>query len=100
MTNSVLKLLDDNNILVVKVPVNMTHIYQPLDLSTNGWAKSFMKNKFAIWYAEQIHKQLNNGVPLEEIDIRFRVSTMKPLHASWLIELYNELTGESGEMLF
>ena len=96
MTDSVLQLLKDNDILLVKVPPNMTHLFQPLDLSTNGWAKSFMKKKFTLWYGEQINNELNNGVHLEDIDIKFRLSTLKPLHASWLIELYDALTSESG----
>ena len=67
MTERVLNLLKESNILFVKVPANMTHTFQPLDMSTNGWAKTFMKNKFALWYAEQIQIQLNDGVPLDEV---------------------------------
>ena len=96
MTDRVLNLLKVNNIFIVKVPSNMTHIFQPLDLSTNGWAKTFMKNKFSLWYAEKIQMHLNYGVPLEEISIKFLLSTLKPLHATWLIELYNELSSEAG----
>ena len=95
MTERVLNLLKESNILFVKVPANMTHIFQPLDLSTNGWAKTFMKNKFALWYAEQIQIQLNDGVPLDEVSVKFLLTTMKPLHAKWLIELYNELSSEA-----
>ena len=55
-----------------------------------------MKQKFSTWYANRIHKEMNNGVRLEDIDIKFRLSTLKPLHASWLIDMYNKLTSETG----
>ena len=51
MTASVIDLLKSENILLVKVPNNMTHLFQPLDLTVNSWAKNYMKEKFAEWYA-------------------------------------------------
>ena len=44
-------LIADANILHVKVPNNMTHLFQPLDLTMNSWTKNFMREKFAEWYA-------------------------------------------------
>ena len=35
---------------------------------------------------------MDEGIGLEDIDIRFQQTTMKPLHANWLIDLYNKLT--------
>ena len=96
MTDRVLNHLEENNILFVKIPANMTHILQPLDLSTNSWAKKYMKKRFSRWYAEQVHRQLNEGVPLDQIDIKMQLTTLKPLHASWIIDMYNELTTEAG----
>ena len=48
--------LSKYNIFVVNVPQNMDRYYQPLDLTVNGHAKTFMKNKFSNWYAKQIAK--------------------------------------------
>lgn len=42
----VLKKLALLNIVTVSVPTNMTHFFQPLDLTINGEAKRFMKDKF------------------------------------------------------
>ena len=70
----------------------MTNYYQPLDCTTNKWAKSFLKEKFTIWFSKQVQKHLDKGIALEDIDIRFQLKTMKPLHANWLIDLYKELT--------
>ena len=40
--------------------------------------------------------QLQNGKQLEDIDVDFRLSVLKPLHAKWLIALYNYLTTKKG----
>ena len=89
--------LDSLNIKVVKVPAHMTHFFQPLDLTVNWSAKSFMRNKFVIWYAEEIKKQMDAGVPAESIDVNLKLTSLKALHANWLIELYNVLTTADGK---
>ena len=95
MTPPVLELLKENNILLVKVPNNMTHLFQPLDLTVNSWAKNFMREKFAEWYASQIREGLDPGKDLEDIEVKTPLSVIKPMHAQWIIELYNELTSSS-----
>lgn len=45
-TEKVLSKLASLNIVVVSVPANMTHFFQPLDLTVNGEVKRFMKDKF------------------------------------------------------
>ena len=47
MTSEVTTLLQENNIFFVTVPNNMTHLFQPLDLTVNGFCKSYLKRKFA-----------------------------------------------------
>ena len=81
MTTEVLDVITKNNIFVVNIPANMTKFYQPLDLTVNGHPKRFFKSKFSAWYADQISKHLNEGVKIEEVDVKFRSRTMKPLHA-------------------
>ena len=43
------------------VPNNMTHYFQPQDLTVNAVAKHFLKDKFEIWYANEVKKQLDEG---------------------------------------
>ena len=43
MTTKVINGYEKANILIVNVPTNMTKYYQPLDLTVNGFAKSFLK---------------------------------------------------------
>ena len=63
----------------------MTHLFQPLDLTFNKVAKDFTKKKFAEWFSRQISISLENGQELEDIEIEYRLSVVKPLHATWLV---------------
>ena len=54
MTKAVQNLLKDHNIFISLVPNNMTHIFQPLDFTITSWAKKFIKEKYAVWYASQV----------------------------------------------
>lgn len=96
MTANVQELLNEHNILVTFVPNNMTHLFQPLDLTVNSWAKKFMKEKFAMWYCSKIKEALDKGIAIDEIDIKTPLTMIKPLHAKWLIEMYDELTSDKG----
>ena len=42
MTEDVLEKLKRSNIFLVRVPANMTHIFQPLDLTVNGHFKQYI----------------------------------------------------------
>ena len=95
ITDDVISLLRDNNIHYVLVPNNMTQLFQPLDLTVNKHCKSYLKRLFSEWYAQQIENQLSLGKKVEEIKIEFRLTTLKPLHAKWLVEYYNEITSEN-----
>ena len=96
MTQPVLDKLESLNLELVPVPANMTHFFQPLDLTVNGSAKKFLRARFTEYYADSVREQIDNGKQLEDIDVDFRLSVIKPLHAKWLIALYNYLTTNKG----
>ena len=96
ITDEVTSHLSQNKIYFVTVPNNMTHLFQPLDLTVNGHCKKFMKNEFAKWYMQQVDNALQVGTKLEDINIEFRLSVIKPLHAKWLVEYYNDISSEAG----
>ena len=96
-TDEVINFMEENNLTTEYVPNNLTAHYQPLDCTTNKWAKDFTKRKFSTWYAKQIRDNVEKGISLEEIDVNFQLTTMKPLHAHWMIELYDHLTSPSGK---
>lgn len=88
-TEAIFKLLDDNNILYVLVPANITNKLPTLDLRVNKPAKDFLRRKFQVWYSNIILKQLEDGTT-EDVDMR--MSVMKPLTAQWVIEMYHYFT--------
>ena len=73
MTQEVVSMLCTSNIWFVKVPNNMTHLLQPLDLTVNGHCKSFRKGMFAEWYRKQVEEALFHGKKVEDIDKVYNV---------------------------
>ena len=74
----------------------MMHLFQPLDLTVNGHCKKFMKMKFSEWYTQQVDNALQAGVKVDNINIEFKLTTIKPLHAKWIVDYYNHITSEAG----
>ena len=97
MTTTVTEKLAENHIKYVKVPANMTNLFQPLDLKINISAKPFMKKTFTEWYNLEIMKQLDCEKNAKEMEVKLLLSKPEPLHASWLIELYNHFTSTAGK---
>ena len=73
--------LDGNSIAYVQVPPNFTHIFQPLNLSVNAFAKSFLKSRFREWYTKEVTNGLDKGENVHQIGIDTKLSKMKPIHA-------------------
>ena len=59
----------------------MTRYFQPLDLTVNGVAKAFLKDKFGHWYAKELTRQLDGGITVYAIDVKLQLSVLKPIHA-------------------
>ena len=96
-TDKVLSQLASLNIEVVSVPTNMTHFFQPLDLTVNEEAKRFVKDMFTTRYSAEVQNQMESGNSIDEIEVDLRISVLKPFHATWLVSLYNHLTGSVGK---
>ena len=105
MTELVNKKLKENHILFVRVPANMTKLFQPLDLTFNrsfqGMVFTFtFALKFTEWYSKRISEDIDKEIQLEDIDIKLKLSVLKPLHAKWLVEAFNFFTSpEGGEIM-
>ena len=82
-------LLEMYDIIAVYVPANMTKYFQPLDLTINGVAKTFLKDKFDNWYAREVTRQLDSGTGVFVVDVKLQLSVLTPIHARWLISLYH-----------
>ena len=98
MTCAVRELLNENHILLEKVPANLTYLFQPLVVQgdPNGYVKRFMKKKFTLWYSDQVIRALDEGKDIKDVNISLKLSIVKPLHAKWLIEMYNHMTSSEG----
>ena len=59
MTQRVKDRLTSLNLELVPVPANMTHFFQPLDLTVNGYAKKFVRNQFTEYYSGAVKEQLD-----------------------------------------
>ena len=68
------------------VPANCTDRLQPLDVSVNKPAKTFLWQQFHNWYAEQICRQLHEKTDVVPVDLRLSV-----VGAQWMMKLYDYL---------
>ena len=84
MTDAVKEKLESLFIALVPVPANMTHFFQPLDLTVNRAAKNLTRTKFVSYYSTKVQKELESGNRLEEIEVDLQLSVIKPIHAEWL----------------
>ena len=91
--------LATHNIELVMVPKNMTHLLQPLDLTTNASFKKFEKRAFTKYFTSCIMKALeidpDRDVP--SVEVYLCLSTLKPWHAKVMTELYDHLRTQAGK---
>ena len=96
-TTTIRNLLESDEIYFSKVPANMANLYQSSDLTVNGYAKAFMKRMFTEWFATKISEALKKGKAAEDIDSTLNLSTLPPLQAKGIIELYDKMTLDLGK---
>ena len=91
LTENVKSYMAENNIVFVIVPNNMTHLFQPLDLTVNKFAKSVIRDCYSKYYSEEVEVQLNNGILPTDVKVDIKLLTLKPLHAKWIESIYSEM---------
>ena len=71
--------LKELNIINVMVPKNMTHLLQPLDLSTNGAVKNMEKRAFSEYFTSCITDEMlrNPGKDVTTIEIDLKVINLE-----------------------
>ena len=60
------------------------------------FAKNFAKQRFSEWFTRQIEIGLKNDQELDNIQIDYKLSIVKPLYAKWLIDFYNLMSKMEG----
>ena len=55
-----------------------------------------MIKNFAEWFAQQFDKQLTLGTRVEDTEMKFHFTEIKPIHATWITQFYNHMSTEDG----
>ncbi|KAH3834638.1 hypothetical protein DPMN_107970 [Dreissena polymorpha] len=92
---TLLKKLKDNNITPLFVPASCTDRLQPLNLSVNFEYKQSLKGCFHDCYSNQVAKMLGDkdGDVTTVANVDMKTSTLKPIHAEWLISTHYKMEG-------
>ena len=64
------------------------------DLTVNKTAKAFIQNRYNDWFSDQVVWQLKSGNDSTDIKVSSNLSDLKPLHASWIVDLQKHMQGE------
>lgn len=91
ITKRVFERLEEHNIQSVLIPANCTDQLQPMDLSVNRAAKSFLEREFQDWYSKAIMKQMEDGSH-EPLPVNLSSVSMKHAGAQWLVKLYEHIS--------
>ena len=81
------------------IPVKATDLFSVLDVSMNKPYKSYMRDLFGEYCTEAIVKQLQKGVPADEITLDVRISTIKPFCGKWLVAAWQQLSANSARFI-
>uniref|UniRef100_A0A0L8GP41 DDE-1 domain-containing protein n=1 Tax=Octopus bimaculoides TaxID=37653 RepID=A0A0L8GP41_OCTBM len=71
------------------IPASYRSELQLLDISGNHFFKQQLKEKFILWYADEVTSQLNSGKSADNVNVDLKFSIVKPLHAKWVLSSFN-----------
>ena len=93
--NNLLKELCEKNFCeVLVVPHSLTNKFQPLDISFNKTATSFISKKCNTQMAKEMTNQLQGETSPCDVKIDLNLGIIKPLHTKWIVELFNIMKNE------
>ena len=61
-----------------------------MDVSVNKPMKDEMKERFQVWYADEVQKQLKN-VPVDQVKVDLTAAVMKDKCTNWIISSWQAL---------
>ena len=94
-TDSFKDKLDDNDIKIRFVPASCTGELQPLDVAGNDQFKRKIENSFINWHSDELSKGMKLGKAASDVKIYIKLSTIKPIHASWIVAALQQVTKET-----
>ena len=89
ITEAMTELLESHRVHTCLTPPNIIDRLQPMDISVNKPAKSFLKKQFEMWYSHQVTQQLE-GQDIETVavaPIDLSMGMMKEIGAKWLVDM-------------
>ena len=79
---------------IVIIPHNLTTKFQPLDLSVNKAAQTYISEKYSTWIANKFSKQLKKGTTPPKVKVFLHLLVIRPFHAKWIVDLYHHLKAD------
>ena len=81
----------ENFCTIVIVPHNLTKKFQPLDITVNKPAKSFIAQRYNAWFSDQVASQLANGKSATDVKVSLKLTEIKPLYAQLIVDVHHYL---------
>ena len=57
--------------------------------------KGKLKISFINWYSDELSKGMKLGKAASDVKIDIKLSTIKPIHASWIVAAFQQVTKET-----
>ena len=93
--NGILKeFCSKNRSEIVIVLHNLNNKFEPLDLTVNKAANNLILNRHKEWFSDQIVWQLKSVNDPTDIKLSLKLSDLKSIHASWIVDLYKHMQGD------
>jgi hypothetical protein len=89
-SQALLDKLYQHNIRAVFVPQSCTDQLQPLDATPNKLFKDELKSCFQAYYSDCVAEKIKNN--LNVVDIDLRTSSIKEIHAVWLMKAHETIS--------
>ena len=67
-------------------------------ISVDNQERTSLLHKFATWYSEEVQNQVDSRVNFEDVNVERKLSVLIPIHATWLVEMYNFFTSAQGRV--
>jgi hypothetical protein len=83
-----------SKILMRFVLANCIAVFQPIDVILQRPFKHGFRQQFDLWTMEEMDKQLQTKV-VEDIELDFRMSTIKPHLCAWLLKAWQHVDKEN-----